>query len=131
MTPVHRTLHGDVLEFNLDDEMRTVRGELAEGHARIARTLVKEGALRVTLIGLSRGGAMHAHHAEAPITIQVLEGGIVLEAGGETRSLAAGALAALDAGVRHAVSSGDGGLFLLTLAAGPVVDGSHQPIAKA
>lgn len=119
MTPVHRALQGDVLVFNLADEMQTVREELASGHARIARTLVKEGPLRVTLIGLSPGGALHAHHAEAPITIQVLDGKIELEVGGAVRSLVTGALAALDGSVRHAVRSSGGGLFLLTLAAAP------------
>ena len=131
MTPVHRTLQSDVLMFNLADEMRTVRDELATGHARIARTLVKEGPLRLTLIGLSQGGAMHAHHAEAPITIQVLEGAIVLDVGGELRSMATGAIAALDGGVRHAVSSVHGGLFLLTLAAAPLAEGAHQRIVTA
>jgi hypothetical protein len=57
MTPVHRTLQGDVLAFDLAHEMRTVRDELAAGHERIARTLVKEGPLRLTLIGLNPGGA--------------------------------------------------------------------------
>ncbi|HUX34617.1 MAG TPA: hypothetical protein VMV51_12180, partial [Gemmatimonadaceae bacterium] len=121
-------LQSDVLMFNLADEMRTVRDELATGHARIARTLVKEGPLRLTLIGLSPGGAMHAHHAEAPITIQVLEGAIVLDVGGELRSMATGALAALDHGVHHAVSSAGGGLFLLTLAARPLAEESHQTV---
>ncbi|MGH7668438.1 MAG: hypothetical protein ACRENQ_03010, partial [Gemmatimonadaceae bacterium] len=85
MTPVHRTLKDDVLTFDLADEMRTVRAELAEGHARIARTLVKEGPLRLTLIGLNPGGALHRHSTEAPITIHVLEGEVALEAAGSTR----------------------------------------------
>jgi len=117
VTPVHRTLKADVLTFDLDAERQTVRDELGTGLARIARTLVKEGPLRLTLIGLSAGGELRAHQAAAPITIQVLEGEIVLDAGGELRSMATGSIAALDGGVRHAVSSERGGLFLLTLSA--------------
>lgn len=117
MSPVHRQLASAVLAFDLTDEMRTVRKELDAGHSRIARTLVKEGPLRLTLIGVRPGGGMHEHVAEGPITIQTLDGTIVVCAGSETRTLTAGGLMALDGGVRHDVSSEEGGLFLLTLIA--------------
>jgi quercetin dioxygenase-like cupin family protein len=78
---------------------------------------VKEGALRLTLVGLGPGGALHEHEAGGPITIHVLDGELELNAGGETRALRIGALIALDRRVRHAVSSSRGALFLLTLAA--------------
>lgn len=131
MTPVHRTLKADVLTFNLDAERRIVRDELETGLARIARTLVKEGPLRLTLIGLSPGGSLRAHQAAAPITIQVLEGEIVLDGGGELRSLATGSIAALNGGVRHAVSSELGGLFLLTLAAHQLAESTDGSASEA
>ena len=117
MSPVHRTLAGTALAFDLVEEMRTIHSELEGGHSRIARTLVKEGPLRLTLIGVRAGGALHEHEAEGPITIHVLEGAIVVRAAGESHSLTAGGLLALDGGVRHDVSSAEGGLFLLTLIA--------------
>ena len=117
MSPVHRTLASAVLAFDLVDEMRTVRAELDAGHARSARTLVKEGPLRLTLIGVRAGGGMHEHVAEGPITIHALQGTIVVHANNDVRTLAPGGLLALDGGVRHEVSSDDGGLFLLTLIA--------------
>ncbi len=117
MSSVNRTLASAVLSIDLSSEIRTVRAELAAGHARIARTLVKEGPLRLTLIGVSPGGTLHEHVAEGPITIQVLEGSIVLHAAGETHVLGTGALMALGGGVRHDVSSEDGGFFLLTVIA--------------
>jgi quercetin dioxygenase-like cupin family protein len=117
MTPVHRSLAGDVLAFDLSEEMQLVRDELAAGHVRIARTLVQEGPLRLTLVGLSPGGAMHEHEAGGPVTIHVLDGELDLNAGGKTRAHRVGALIALDRRVRHAVSSSRGALFLLTLAA--------------
>ena len=97
--------------------MQIVRDELAAGRARIARTLVKEGPLRLTLVGLGPGGALHEHEAEGPVTIHVLDGELELNAGGETRAHRVGALIALDRRVRHAVSSSRGALFLLTLTA--------------
>ena len=117
MTPVDRSLAADVLAFDLGEEMQIVRDELAEGHARIARTLVKEGPLRLTLVGLNPRGAMHEHEAGGPVTIHVLDGELELSGGGETRGHRIGALIALDRRVRHAVSSSRGALFLLTLAA--------------
>jgi quercetin dioxygenase-like cupin family protein len=123
MSPVHRTLASSVLAFDLVDEMRIVRAELDAGHSRIARTLVKEGPLRLTLIGVRPGGGMHEHVADGPITIHALEGALVVRAGTETRTVAAGGLMALDGGVRHDVSSDEGGFFLLTLTA---PDGSRE-----
>ena len=117
MSPVHRTVASPVLAFDLTDEMRVVRAELDAGHGRIARTLVKEGPLRLTLIGVRAGGGLHEHVAEGPVTIQALEGTIVVRAGSDVRTLIAGGLMALDNGVRHDVSSNDGGFFLLTLIA--------------
>jgi hypothetical protein len=69
MSPVHRTLASSALAFDLIDEMRIVRAELDAGHSRIVRTLVKEGPLRLTLIGVRGGGGMHEHAAEGPITM--------------------------------------------------------------
>lgn len=118
MSPVHRSLSSPVLMFNLIDEMRVVRAELDGGHSRISRTLVKEGALRLILVGVRPGGGLHEHVAQGPVTIHVLEGTIVVRAAGEARTLPSGAIMAIDGGVRHDVSSTEGGLFLLTLADG-------------
>ena len=117
MSPVHRTLASNVLTFDLVAEMATVRAELDGTHTRIARTLVKEGPLRLTLIGVRAGGGMHEHVADGPITIHVLEGTVVVHVAGETQTLDTGRIMAIDGGVRHSVDSSDGALFLLTLIA--------------
>lgn len=115
MSSVHRALSSPTLSFDLGAEMRVVRAELDAGHSRIARTLAKEGPLRLILIGVRPGGGLHEHQADGPITIHVLEGTIVVHAADQVHTLAAGALMAIDAGVRHDVSSTDGAFFLLTL----------------
>ncbi len=93
----------------------SLASELDAGHSRSARTLVKEGPLRLTLIGVRAGGGMHEHVAQGAIAIHALDGSVVVRAGGETRTLTTGGLMALDGGVRHDVSSDEGGIFLLTL----------------
>ncbi len=120
MSSVDRPLTGDVLTFALDEEIRRLRESLAVAPARSARTLVKEGPqgpLSVTLVGLKPGGSMREHQARGPVTLQVLEGNVVVETGGRDLPLMAGSVAALGPGVRHAVHSADGAIFLLTVTA--------------
>lgn len=118
MSPVQRPVSGPVLAFTLADELRIVHEQLATT-SRTARTLVKNGPLRATLIGLGAGGELARHSADGPITVHVLEGTIEFEAEGQTYPLPAGSLFALDAGIVHAVRSREGGIFLLTVAAPP------------
>lgn len=118
MSPVGRPLRGPALTLTLTDELRTVHEQLAKS-SRSARTLVKNGALRATLIGLAAGGKLAAHSADGPITVHVLEGEVEFEAEGHVYPLRAGSLFALDAGIVHAVSSRDGGAFLLTVSTAP------------
>jgi len=65
--------------------MQIVRDEPAAGRARIAQTLVKEGALRLTL-GDSVPAARLMSTAEGPVTIHVLDGELDLNASGETHA---------------------------------------------
>lgn len=118
MSPVRHPISGRALSFVLDDELRILRGQLEASPGRLGRTLVKVGPLRATLVGLSAGGALRPHKADGPITIHVLEGAIELEAEATSWTLPAGTLFALDGGIVHAVTSPQGGVFLLTMAAG-------------
>jgi quercetin dioxygenase-like cupin family protein len=115
MSPVQHTITGAVLSFSLDEELRALRDELARAPARIGRTLIKDGPLRVTLVGVRADHGLHEHRSAGPITIHVLEGAVDVEAGGKSWPLSAGMLLALDAGVPHAVTSDQGGIFLLTV----------------
>jgi quercetin dioxygenase-like cupin family protein len=116
MTPTQHPVTGRTLQFTLADEIATVRGQLGTT-TRTARTLVKNGPLRLTLIGIAPGGQLAAHHADGPITVQVLEGAIEFDVEGTRRALPAGAMLALEAGLEHAVHAPAGGIFLLTVAA--------------
>ncbi len=126
MSPVHRRLAADLLTFDLGAEMRTVRAELAGGHTRIARTLVKEGSLRLTLVGLAAGGALRSHRTDSPVTIHVLDGAITLDVEGAVREMKAGELAALGLGVAHGVGSAGGAFILLTVAADSAAPGGSE-----
>lgn len=118
MSPVSHPVSGPMLSFSLWEELKLVRSHLDGATTRSARTLVKEGALRVTLVGLAPGGTISEHKADGPVTIHVLEGEITVASGGESLVLGDGMLAALEAGVSHGVHAPKGGAFLLTVIAG-------------
>jgi quercetin dioxygenase-like cupin family protein len=115
MSPVQRSITG-TLRLSLQDEIRIVRDQLRTTGERTARTLVKHGPLRTTLVGLAAGGTLKSHKADGPITVQVLEGTVEFEADGERWTLPTGSLLALESGITHSVSAPDGGVFLLTVA---------------
>jgi quercetin dioxygenase-like cupin family protein len=111
-----RPLAGDVLRFHLEEERKRVNDPaLLERHGRNARTLLKEGPLRVTLVMVRAGGNIAAHRVGGPITAQVLKGDIEFRVGGREHRLAAGDLLVVNAGVEHEVGSDGGGTFLLTV----------------
>jgi quercetin dioxygenase-like cupin family protein len=126
MSPVKHPVTGPTLTFSLHDEIRIVREQLARSGERSGRTLMKDGPLRATLIGLNAGGSLRPHRAEGPLTVQVLEGTIEFEVAGESWTLSMGTLFALDAGIVHSVTSADGAIFLLT-----VVTIQAAPVASA
>jgi len=95
--------------------MQIVRRELEESPARAGRTIVKEGALTVTLVGVKPGAELRPHKADGPITVQVLEGEIEVQSGGSSRTLPTGTLVAFNSGIVHGVTSPNGGIFLLTV----------------
>ena len=116
MPSIRRPLSGDILVFDIEEEReRAAESEGMERSGRAARTLLKEGPLRVTLVLLAPGGELAEHEASGPITVQVVEGRIRFTAGDEEHDLGPGQLLAAGPGIRHAVASDDGAAFLLTV----------------
>lgn len=90
MSSISRALTGRHLSFDLAeqiDELRT--DEKYRQTGRLGRTLVKEGALRLTMTVLAEGAEVGTHHAAAPMTLHVLEGRLRYRVGGETFELGA------------------------------------------
>jgi len=117
MPPIRRPLAGDILVFRLDQERVLAEDPTSlQRHGPSARTLLKDGPLRVTLIVLGPGGAIAEHSADGPITVQPLVGSIQFTALGKHHDLGPGDLLSAGAGIRHAVSSENGATFLLTVA---------------
>lgn len=119
MPSIQRPLGGDVLLFDLRAEHDRTPVVVPPG--RSARTLVKDGPIRVTLVRIAPGGSIAEHSAPGPVTIQPLSGTITVTTEGAAHVLEPGQLLALRAGVRHAVACppDSDGEFLLTLAHPP------------
>jgi quercetin dioxygenase-like cupin family protein len=113
---MHRTITGDVLVQHLGSDAMTIDQALLATHGRSARTLVKEGSLRLTIMGLAAGGALPPHSTDNPVSIHLLQGDVTVFALDQQYTLAVGDVLILGAGVEHAARSTLGATFLLTVA---------------
>ena len=112
-----RRLAGKRLTFMLRAEDDTLR-EFAEDSktGRAGKTLVKEGALRITLVALKKGTVLPPHHVEGPISIQTIRGCLRLTTERGDMDVPEGNLIALGPGVVHAAKAQDDCAILLTFA---------------
>jgi len=114
---IERPLSGDVLVFDLEQEReRAADPSVLERSGRNARTLLKSGSLRMTLVVIAAGGEIAEHQAEGPITVQPIEGTIRFTVQDRAYDLSPGEMLTAAPGVRHSVTSIEGGAFLLTVA---------------
>lgn len=88
----------------------------SSGAGRAAKTLVKEGPLRITLVALRKGATLEEHQIAGPVSIHALAGTLRLSTRQEAVDLATGELLALDAGVAHAAEALDDCVLLITVA---------------
>jgi quercetin dioxygenase-like cupin family protein len=97
----HR-IAGNTLSIDTASEEAGLREQAANSTSgRAAKTLVKEGRLRVTLVALRKGAVLGAHRVEGDVTLQVLRGQFeVLTQDGAIR-VAKANIVALRAGVSH------------------------------
>ncbi|HXD22608.1 MAG TPA: cupin domain-containing protein [Gemmatimonadaceae bacterium] len=115
MSSMHRILAGEVLVHHLTEDERMLDPELLARHGRTARTLVKDGPLRLTIMGIAAGGVLPTHHTDAQVTVHLLEGEVTFTAAGREYPLTAGDVLVFAAGVEHEARSATGGVFLLTV----------------
>lgn len=93
MSSLNRPLSAAQLVFALEEQLAELRSDEAyERSGRSGRTLVKSGALRITLTVLADGVEVGTHQAVAPMTLQVLEGGLSYSVEGRTFDLDRGDL---------------------------------------
>ena len=113
-------LSGAALSFSLATEDAALRERVTEARSgRVAKTLVKEGRLRVTLIALRRGAALGAHQVAGVVSVQVLRGRARVSAEGRIVELSRGGLLVLDQEVTHTAEALVDSALLVTVAMAP------------
>lgn len=86
----------------------------AQREGRTARTLLKDGLLRVVLVALPAGGRLSQHHAPGLLTLQGLQGVVEVRAGDQVCTLRTGALLTLPSRAPHEVTALQDSALLLT-----------------
>lgn len=111
-----RQLKAKVLEFGLHEEMlpllKRVKGNKSK---RTAKTLVKEGPLRILVIALDAGGTLEEHAVDGPFSVQCLMGDVTVRLGSDRHRLRSGDLLVLDAGVSHDAEAKEASALLITI----------------
>lgn len=112
----HR-LSGDVLAFSLKGEDDALRDKAATAKSgRAAKTLVKEGRLRVTLVALRKDTSLGGHAVQGEVTIQVVRGAVRIGFDEHDIEATRATVVVLQAGVAHSVWAVRDSAILITSA---------------
>ena len=110
-------ISGAAVLVDVDAEAKAVldmaRSE-ATGHA--AKTLVKEGPLRLVLLALREGASLHEHEATGPVSLHVLKGSVEIESPGRREALREGRALVFASSVSHSVQALTDSVLLVTIA---------------
>ncbi len=115
MSSLHRTITGDVLVQHLTQDALTIDPSLVAERGRSARTLVKEGPLRLTIVQLDEGGHFPEHSTDEPLSVHVLKGEVTFHAVNTDYPLNTGDVLVIAGGVAHSARSSTGAVVLLTV----------------
>lgn len=111
------TLSGPALAFSLAEEDAALRDRAADAKSgRGAKTLVKDGTLRVTLIAMRKGSALSPHQVEGVVSLHVLRGRARVSADGGSIDLPAGGMVVLQEEVPHTAEALADCALLVTVA---------------
>ena len=111
-----RRLAGRMLTFLLQAEDDTLREFAAVAPTgRAAKTLVKQGAQRITLVALRRGASLPAHRVAGAVSVQTLRGLVRMGIEQEQMELPAGSLVAFGPDVAHTVTAVEDSALLITV----------------
>jgi quercetin dioxygenase-like cupin family protein len=101
---------------------------------RSARTLVRLGTLRLTLISLQAGAKLKEHHTNHELSIQTVSGCVSIHTPHERVNLTQGCVAVLERGLLHDIQAHEASAILVTTSGSsteqPRTREPDQPVAK-
>jgi quercetin dioxygenase-like cupin family protein len=111
-----RILSGPTITFSIAEEIRRLRQEPEWiSGARNSVTVVKTANLSIVLIAIKKDATLCGHEVDGPITLQVISGAVTFGVAGESRTLKAGTLIALDKAIPHDIQAMEDSELLLTI----------------
>jgi quercetin dioxygenase-like cupin family protein len=118
MSPMQRTLDEPMMLFDLQPQLQQLRqDESYRRTGRLGRTLAKSGRMRLVLVALDANIEVGTHHADSPMTIQVIEGRLGFRVGERDYELRAGQVLFFGPGDAHDIRALDESALLLTISA--------------
>ena len=106
-----------LMVFDVAAEIERLRGEEEWAERdRNSRTLAKEIDFRVLLTVMRDGARLSEEDGDARVSMQVVDGTVRLDVGGDEQALRAGALAVVDAGTPWSLTADGDCAVLVTLA---------------
>jgi quercetin dioxygenase-like cupin family protein len=116
--PIQRPLSEPMMKIDLQPALAELRAdESYRRSGRLGRTLARSGRLRLTLVALNAGIEVGTHHADSPMTIQLLEGRLGFRVEGSDHELRAGQVLFFGPGDAHDIRAMEESALLLTLSA--------------
>jgi quercetin dioxygenase-like cupin family protein len=110
-------ISGNVLTLDVEAEVAGIlEAAKAAGVGHAARTLVKDGPLRIIILGLKAGATLQEHESAGPVSIHLLSGQVRAESPGRSDSLRNGQVLVFDAAVSHSLAAQADSVVLLTIA---------------
>jgi quercetin dioxygenase-like cupin family protein len=109
-------ISGRVLTVDLKANEASLMERARESRAgRAAKTLVKDGPLRVALVAITKGTSLQEHAVAGGVSIQVLRGRLRLRAENEELELRAGEMVAIGDDVQHDATALADAAILITM----------------
>lgn len=102
--------------LDLKKSLQSLRGEAHSGaHGHRQETVYHRAPITMVLFDFEQNGELADHAANGLVTIQVLEGRLLISAEEQTHGLEAGAILVLQPNVRHSVRAETASAMLLTV----------------
>ncbi|HWO72779.1 MAG TPA: cupin domain-containing protein [Dehalococcoidia bacterium] len=115
-TQTHQ-ISGESLHLDVETEAKAIlEAAAAAGVGHAAKTLVKEGPLRVVILGMKQGARLREHRAEGPASIHVLSGEVTVTNGGGETHVRSGNALVFGADIAHSLEAKQDSAILLTIA---------------